>query len=481
MTTTSRAQGNLPKILFIDDSIDFLHEIRFTLLSYKNCEVIPLSDSKLALEMLEQDTYSAVFLDWIMPDLSGGDLLPLIVDRYPNIPVVVMTGVNDVETAVNCMKEKAFDYITKPVESERLILTINRALEMSELTNQNQQMKGYLLGKPLGKPELFSDILTHSEKMRSIFKLIETISRSRYPVFIAGETGVGKELIAKAVHRASGLNGEFVAINVAAIDLQTMDDTLFGHRKGAFTGANDAREGLIGKAQGGSLFLDEIGDMPAESQIKLLRLLQEGEYYRMGSDTLHKSTARIIVASNKNFEVLLAEGKFREDLYHRLLYHKIEIPPLRDRREDIMPLVKNYVAIAAKDVSKPPPRISSELSYLLTNHNYPGNVRELIYRVTHATISNTSGVLTTEDFPDLAVKTSEPVARMKEYESGQVSFHAIFPAFPTMDEMEILLVREAIKKSEGKQGAAAELLGVCRQTVMKRMKEIGIEASVFTS
>jgi DNA-binding NtrC family response regulator len=308
--------------------------------------------------------------------------------------------------------------------------------------------------------------------MRSIFKLIETISPSRYPVFITGETGVGKELIARAVHKASGLAGNFVPLNVAAIDPQILDDTLFGHKKGAFTGAGETREGLIAKAQGGTLFLDEIGDIPADSQIKLLRLLQENEYYRLGSDVLHKSDARIVVASNKDFDKLLEEGKFREDLYHRLACHKVDIPPLRERREDILPLARHYANVAANKAGKPPVRFSSEVNFLLTRQDFPGNIRELIFMVNNAVISNTTGILTCDDFPNLGMSETGVMVKSKEFASGQFSLHALFPKFPTMEEVEKLMVRETMKITGGKQGATAELLGVCRQTIMKRMKDL---------
>src|SRR6185369_16080194 len=196
--------------------------------------------------------------------------------------------------------------------------SLSKAFQINELAEQNRRLKDFLLGDSLLRPEIFDSILTANPRMQAIFKIIETMSGTYNPVLITGETGVGKELIARAIHRASGLKGAFVPLNVAGLDSLMLDDTLFGHRKGAFTGAHESREGLIAKAQGGTLFLDEIGDMGSESQVKLLRLLQEREYYRLGSDALIKSNARIIAASNCNFEEMLEQGKFRRDLYHRL-------------------------------------------------------------------------------------------------------------------------------------------------------------------
>jgi len=465
--------GKLPLVLFVDDNADFLEEIRFVLLSNSICEIVTLTDGSQVLAELGKGIYATLFLDWIMPGISGADLLPVITQKFPNIPVIIMTGVSDVETVVSCMKQGAMDYITKPLDSSRLISSINNAFKILELSNQNHQLQNYLLGDPIARPDIFEDILTHSEKMHSIFKLVETIAPSRYPVLITGETGVGKELIARAIHKASGLRGSFTPLNVAGIDAQMFEDTLFGHKKGAFTGATELRQGLIEKAQGGTLFLDEIGDLAPESQIKLLRLLQENEYYRLGSDVLLKSDARIIVASNRDFKKLVSENSFREDLYHRICYHKLHIPPLRERREDIAPLVDHYITAAAKGVGKRPPRVATELRWLLEEYDYPGNVRELINKVSSAVVVNKSGLLVQSDFPDLAVKSRTMIDSGISAANRQFSLHVVFPAFPSMGQIEKLMFEEALKVTGGKKGPAADLLGVCRQTVQKKLAELG--------
>jgi DNA-binding NtrC family response regulator len=291
-------------------------------------------------------------------------------------------------------------------------------------------------------------------------------------VFVTGETGVGKELIASAVHRVSGLKGSFVPLNIAGLDPLMFDDTLFGHRKGAFTGASELREGLIAKAQGGTLFLDEIGDLGHQSQVKLLRLLQENEYYRLGSDLIQKSDARIIVASNRDFEALVREGKFREDLYHRLCYHRIHIPPLRERREDIIPLVKHFCGVAAKNVGKAIPRLSTELQYFLCDYDYPGNVRELVNRVSNAVVVNQSGLLTKDEFPDLMLRDEIVSDAGDVSERGHYSLHVMFPEFPTMAQVEKLMIHEALKRSNGARVAAADLLGISRQTLRRKLDEL---------
>ncbi|WP_243688759.1 sigma-54-dependent transcriptional regulator [Geotalea toluenoxydans] len=347
-------------VLIVDDDTAVLDELRLMLLSNGIRGIETISDSSEVVSRLEQNNYSVVLMDWIMPGLTGAELLPLLARRFPHVPVIVITAVSDLQTVVRCIKQGAFDYMTKPVDADRLLLTVEKAFHISELANQNKVLRGYLLGEPLAHPEHFSDLITRSEKMQSLFKLIETVAPSCHPVLIQGETGVGKELIARAIHRSSEFSGAFVPLNVAGLDDFMFSDTLFGHKKGAFTGANEPREGLIAKAQGGTLFLDEIGDMTMESQVKLLRLLQEREYYRLGSDVLIKSDARIIAASNHDFSALITQGKFRHDLYQRLCFHELHIPPLRDRSQDIIPLVEHYVAKAATSYEKPVPDISRD-------------------------------------------------------------------------------------------------------------------------
>jgi DNA-binding NtrC family response regulator len=375
------------------------------------------------------------------------------------------------------MKMGAIDYVTKPVDSARLLTCVGSALRITELAAQNRQLQNYLLGEPVSCPGTFRDIVSHNDQMQAIFKVIETIAPSRYPVVITGETGVGKELVARAIHRGSGLEGEFVALNVAGLDAHMFEDTLFGHNKGAFTGANERREGLIQKAQGGTLFLDEIGDLSLDSQMKLLRLLQENEYYRLGSDVVLKNEARIIAATNKDLQKLQRQGVFREDLYHRLSCMKLHIPPLRERKDDIMLLVQHYVKSAAREMGKSAPKVSVELRLLLEEYHYPGNVRELINKVSSAVVANKTGILTLEDFPDLLLSHRATRDMTAALGNSQFSLQLVFPAFPTMEQVELVMLEQALKLTGGRKGAAADLLGVCRQTVVKKMSEMdkGIE------
>lgn len=469
MTNLSTNNGNDQSVLIVDDDNDVLNELRVMLLSNGIRDIVTLSDSNAVIAELDKGGISVLLMDWIMPGLTGAELLPLIVQRFPHIPVIVITAVSDVQTVVNCIKQGAFDYITKPVDSDRLLLTIQKAFHINELASQNRILRNYLLGEPLAHPEHFSDIVTCSDKMQALFKLIETIAPSRHPVLINGETGVGKELIARSIHKASGFKGAFVPLNIGGLDDIMFSDTLFGHRKGAFTGANEAREGLIAKAQGGTLFLDEIGDMSPESQIKLLRLLQEHEYYRLGSDALVKSDARIIAASNQDIDALIHQGKFRLDLYQRLCFHELKIPPLRERREDIMPLIEHYVAKAAAIYEKDIPDFSRELYIALQEYDFPGNVRELISKVSRGVAHDRRGILTLQDFPGVPAKINMGRPAVRVAPDGLFKLQATFEQFPNFDDIERLLSDEALKVAKGNKTAAAELLGISRPTLQKKL------------
>jgi DNA-binding NtrC family response regulator len=381
-----------------------------------------------------------------------------------------MTAANEVDVAVECMKKGAFDYLVKPVEKDRFVSSVNRALELSDLRNEILSLKKYLLTDKLEWEEAFSSIITTSKKMRSIFQYIEAIAGSVGPVMITGETGVGKELIARAIHTLSGLKGDFVAVNIAGLDDTVFSDTLFGHKKGAYTGAEQAREGLIVKASGGTLFFDEIGDMNQLSQIKLLRLLQENKYYPLGSDVAAQSTARIIVATNKELKELELKGEFRKDLYYRLCTHHIHIPPLRERAEDIPLLLDYFLEKIARSLNKKKPTPPRELVTLLSNYHFPGNIRELQTMVYDAVVQHKSGILSTESFKKSIGQEHRAEVHNNLPKKQKTSLLVeIFGRFPTLKEVENLLIEEALKISKGNQGIAATFLGITRQALNKRL------------
>ncbi len=458
-------------ILVLDDDQSFLDGMRRLLISSNFKDVVTIDKSSELLEVLEQGEFSALLMDWIMPGLGGADLLPIVIERYPDMPVIIMTGINDPQHIVGCIKQGAFDYITKTIDPARILSSIDKACQFNEITRQNRQLKRYLLGETLLSPEIFSGILTVNPHMQAIFKIIETMSMSSNPVMITGETGVGKELIARAIHRSSGVNGDFVALNVAGLDDQMFTDTLFGHRKGAFTGAHEAREGLISKARGGTLFLDEIGDLGSDSQVKLLRLLQEREYYRLGSDVLIKSDARIITASNADFNAVVSQGQFRRDLYHRLRSHHIHIPPLRERTEDIPLLIDHYLQNAAVSMGRSMPSLSGEASVALMAYQYSGNVRELINLVHNAVACNNSSTLALKDFPGIDSTAPPDSRKFSIFQDKQFRLHAIFPQFPTLESVENLLISEALRLSTGNKSIAADLLGIARSTLHRKLSD----------
>ena len=306
------SQGATPQrpILLVDDEAQALTSFEMTLRSARMSHFISCHDSRDVLPVLAREEIEVMLLDLWMPHVSGEELLQKITADYPDLPIIVITGADDVETAVRCMRQGAFDYIVKPVEKSRLVSSVSRAVELRELHRENQSLKARVLSDRLNRPEAFAAIVTISPGMRSIFQYVEAVAPSPRPLMITGDTGVGKELVARAVHTLSTRKGAFVPVNVAGLDDHVFADTLFGHKRGAFTGAMEARAGLLELAGGGTIFLDEIGDLSAISQVKLLRLLQEGEYLPLGSDLARRSDARIVVATDRYLEAARNSGRF---------------------------------------------------------------------------------------------------------------------------------------------------------------------------
>ena len=320
--------------------------------------------------------------------------------------------------------------------------------------------------------DAFSSILTQNKIMKAIFHYIETIADSPEPILIIGETGVGKELVSKAIYDISKVRGKFVAVNVAGLDDTMFSDTLFGHKKGAYTGADKDRKGLILKAYDGTLLLDEIGDLSDMSQVKLLRLIEDGTYYPLGSDKPEKTNVRIIASTNRNINKMVSEGRFREDLYYRLCSVQIQIPPLRKRLEDIPILVDHFLYISAISMKKKKPTAPAELIPLLSSYCIPGNIRELKAMVFDAVAKHRSGVLSLKSF-------KEYIKQRSEFIDSDISFNntespempCVSGRFPTLKEMDDFMVSEALKRSNGNQGIAASMLGITRQALNSRLKK----------
>jgi len=458
-------------VLLIDDDPQTLENTRNLLLTAGFGNVFMISDSRITLSFLEQHEVAAIILDLTMPHICGLDLLQLLSRDYPHIPVIVETAADDVKIAVECMKTGAFDYLVKPVEMTGLVSILKKSLEAEPEHQNNSQPQHCLKKYGLKFPEAFKEIKSCSSRMYSIFRYAEKIAKSHFPVMITGESGTGKELLARAIHILSAVDGEMVTVNVAGLDDVMFSDVLFGHRKGAFTGADKMREGLVAKAAGGTLFLDEIGDLNEQSQVKLLRLLQEREYYPAGSDTVKTSSARVLLATNVDLDIMIKKGRFRRDLYFRLCTHLIHILPLRERSEDIPLLFATFVEAAARHFKKPAPVIEPGVVESLIRYPFHGNVRELQSMVFDAVARISSGILRINNFPVIGQQAA-PRSNITLKPSGDKfdSICSLFGRLPTFREIEDFLIKEALKVSGSNHALAAELLGVTRQTINNRLK-----------
>lgn len=456
-------------ILLVDDEHNVCKSIQLTLKTAGISNVIFHNDSTTVIPLLKNRNVGVVLLDLMMPNKKGDELLMEIVREAPDIPVLIISGVNDLEMAVGCMKRGAFDYLLKPLDRERLVSTTQRAIEVYELRRENTLIKENMLNCQVPKNPAFSEIITDNEEMKALFKYTIAISVSLQPVLITGETGVGKELFAKAIHNLSGRKGEFVPVNMAGIDANAFSDTLFGHVKGAYTGAQNNRDGMVKKAAGGTLFLDEIGDLDLQSQVKLLRLLQEREYNPLGSDDIKPADIRVVAATNCNLKQLSTVGSFRKDLYYRLHMHQIEIPPLRKRLDDIKPLFDFFLEDAFRSLEKKKPAYPPEIISLLKNYNYPGNIRELRMMIYDVAATHNAKILSIKDFENYTGLTVFANAGETRRPADE---NIIYPEkLPSLEDANLSIIKEALTRAEGNQTLAAKLLGISQQTLNYRLKK----------
>jgi len=463
-------------VLLVDDEKHLLESFDCLLKSSGITNVITSNDSRDVVPILSSMEVAVLVMDLKMPNISGMDLLSSVSKSFTGVPIVVLTGVSEIETAIECMRLGASDYILKPIKKERFLGSIRRAVEVCDLRRENSLLKRSLFADKLKRPEVFEKILTQNKVMHANFRYVESIAKTSFPVLITGETGVGKELMARAIHESSEVVGDFLPVNVAGLDDNLFSDALFGHKKGAFSGALKDRAGFIEKASGGTLFLDEIGDLSEISQVKLLRLLQEGEFYPLGSDTPKRSNARIVTATHKDLQALQKAGRFRKDLYYRLQAHHVHIPPLRKRPEDLGVLVGHIIAEASVLLKKKRPTPPPELRTLLSTYSFPGNVRELQGMIFDAVGRHEGGVMSLKSIREQINRARGTLVKPVESQDNSSCSDTQLTLregnelrFPTLKEAEQFIIREAMKRSGNNQTIAAELLGMTRSALNKRL------------
>lgn len=454
----------LPKparpIIIVDDEKAIVESIATALQMEGITNIQRGSTGEEALSLL-QDPASVLCLDLNLPDTTGVEILPDILQMRPEVAVIVITAVAELDTAVRCMKLGAYDYLTKPVDRDRLVTTVRHAVERSELSDENRRLRDTILQPDAPYSDAFGAIITGSKRMYAVFRYAEAVGRTAFPVLITGETGVGKELLARAIHEVSGREGNFVAVNLAGLDDTLFSDAMFGHVRGAYTGAAGERLGLIKSAEDGTLFMDEVGDLSPESQVKLLRLIQEGEYSPLGDDRTHKTSARFIFATNSDLGQAVASKTFRHDLYFRLTSHSVSIPPLRERPEDIPLLLDHFAKRTWKLLGREGMHLPQEMRRRLLAGRYPGNVRELEGKVADAVVRLSSG---------LPESSEHGVPRAGV--GGSVSGGSLFSgsaSLPTIREITDALIEEALKRTDGNQAAAARLVGLTREALNRRL------------
>ena len=459
-------------VLLVDDEMPWLRSLSMALSGEGGItNIIQCQDSREVMDILTRQDVGVVLLDLTMPHLSGQELLAGISETFPSVLVIVVTALNQVDGAVRCMKTGAYDYYVKTNEMERIITGVLHAVRTIELQRESLEVRSRFFSDRLEMPEAFSDIITISKSMFAIFRYIEAIAVSKQPVLITGESGVGKELIAKALFKVSRYDVPMVTVNLAGLDDNMFADTLFGHKRGAFTGAEESRRGLVEQADATILFLDEIGDLSSASQVKLLRLLQDGEYYPVGSDQVKRAKARCVLATNQDILEKQQAGQFRKDLFYRLQTHHIHVPPLRERKEDIPLLLEYLVEEAAREFGRQPPELPKQIAPLLSRYDFPGNVRELRSMIFDE-VSRSKDVLSVEGFKE-ALENRQ--AMDPGFDTDRADEDAIFQSFlnikqlPTYAQVEEILTDAALRRTDGNQTLAARMLGISQPGLSKRL------------
>ncbi|MDR3672059.1 MAG: sigma-54 dependent transcriptional regulator [Holophaga sp.] len=456
-------------VLLVDDEPSWLRTLSLVLRSRAGINnLTACEDAREVLGLMAHGGFGLVLLDLNMPCLSGEALLAGIAEHHPEALVIIISGLNQLEAVVRCIKMGAFDYFVKTDEEERIVGGVLRAVRMLEMQRASRDLADRMVSREIKHPEAFAAIVSADRAMLSIFSYVESVAASPHPLAVLGESGTGKELLVQAAHQLSGCKGKLVAVNVAGLDDTVFADTLFGHVKGAFTGAETPRKGMVEEAAGGTLFLDEIGDLSLPSQVKLLRLLQEGEYFPLGSDQPRRLRARIIVATHQDLKAKEADGRFRKDLYYRLRTHHVQLPPLRQRMGDLALLVDHFLADAARTMDRPKPNLPKGLLTFLGGYGFPGNIRELKSMLYDAVSVSHSAFLSMERLVAL-IQPAPGAAAPVPAAPGQNPF-AGFDTLPTFKQSAQFLVAEAMARAGNNQTLAARLLGISQPALNKRLR-----------
>ncbi len=451
-------------ILVVDDESAIRENLEL-LLSDANYKVTLAENGTEGLKKLESEFFDLVLLDVMMPDKNGLEVLKEIHLSSPETAIIMITAFGTIENAVSAIKAGAADYVTKPWDNEKLLLDIRNGIQQRKLQLENRELK-----KALKQRYGFSNIVGKSEKMLKIFDLVSQVAQSRSTVLIQGESGTGKELIAKAIHANSNRSeNAFVTVNSGSLPTDLLESTLFGHLKGAFTSAVSSKKGLFEVADHGSIFFDEIGTISLETQAKLLRVLQEREFMRLGGIETIKVDTRIIAATNVDLKTLVDQGRFRADLYYRLNVISVQLPPLRDRKEDIPLLVGHFVRKFCDENGKPHCNVSPEVLKLLMEYDWPGNVRELENVSERGVVLSPKGEITIDLVPE---HLTAPAARMKLDEISILDGQSLFEIVDCFEKKVIVQMLESVNWS---QTEAAEKFAVPLSTLNSKVKRLGID------
>ncbi|MGA3173214.1 MAG: sigma-54 dependent transcriptional regulator [Syntrophorhabdales bacterium] len=452
------------RILVIDDDQAVLNYLKIFLLQSGQFDVTTFSNSTKAVAEIWKNSYDLLILDMDMPDVTGLDILKNIHENNIDIETIVLTGVEDVELAVSAVKLGAMEYLTKPVDNERLLRLINTALE------HRRHQKIIEEGESVSADDLefkdaFKDIVTGNEKMHKLFSMVEKMAVTENSILVWGESGTGKELIARAIHRISKRsNQSFIAVNAGAFANELFASEFFGHSQGAFTGATSHKRGLVEEADKGTLFLDEIGELALPIQVKLLRVLQEGEFFRLGSTKNQKVDVRIIAATNKNLHEEIKKGNFRKDLFYRLNMNSVYLPPLRERKGDVPLLANHFLAAFCRGNGKKIERISEGAMKLLTHYDYPGNVREMMNIINSAVIIESTGELRKKSFPNYFLENTV----VGDNNIGDISVKSL-------EEVENDHIRKILAYTGGNRTKASQILGISRISLLAKIRKYKLE------